>query len=106
MLFTKISCGLHFGELRSLLLFFFFPPSSVEDWWEWSLAWFSLPHPGWEGGQIKGQKWPRIPAPSFLVCCHAGRLLAVGRTLGGECVLVEDTHDHCGKMSLAREIQE
>lgn len=44
--------------------------------------WERLPHLGWEGGPVRGEKWPKILAPSFLVFFHPHRLLAVGCSLG------------------------
>lgn len=84
------------GELREPLPLT--PQALVETggngvWHHFPCLWERLPHLGWEGGQVRGEKWPKILAPSCLVFFHPHRLLAVGCSLG-ESVLFESTHDH------------
>lgn len=93
---TKISCSVYFWRAQRTTSPT--PPSTcgrlLGVWHHFACLWERLPHLGWEGGQVRGGKEPRILAPSFLVFFLSHRLLAVEWGFGRECFPFENVRDH------------
>lgn len=108
----KDLCDIQYWAAQITTTFCFLSSHSVEDWWQWSLASFSLPMgeatPLTVGGQpSQGKRGDQQGPCSFLFSVLSPKQApGCRRGCAGECIMFENTCDYCGKISLAREFQE